>query len=125
MIGDVRMARKDAADSTTGGAEPRPLRRRGGPATADGKAVVSRNNVTHGITSPQVPIPGVEDASAWAAFRQSLWLNSANDGSVFGFLPIGVYYVGAPDTHWINGRVPNWARSEPFRHRGGTAGNVN
>ena len=82
MIGDVRMARKDAADSTTGGAEPRPLRRRGGPATADGKAVVSRNAVTHGITSPQVPIPGVEDVSAWAAFRQSVLDDSAPVGAV-------------------------------------------
>ena len=66
------MPRKDAAASVTKGTEPQPLRRRGGPATDAGKAVVSRNAVTHGITSPQVPIHGVEDPAAWAAFRQSV-----------------------------------------------------
>jgi len=77
------MARRDAADSTSSGAEPVALRRKGGgPRTDSGKAVVSRNAVTHGITSPQVPIPGVEDATAWAAFRQSVIDDRAPEGAV-------------------------------------------
>jgi hypothetical protein len=57
-------------------------RRKRGPRTAAGKAAVRLNAVRHGITSPQVPIPGVEDADAWLAFRQAVIDDIAPVGAV-------------------------------------------
>ena len=57
------------------GGRPRKQSRRGkggGPKTAAGKAVVSRNAVKHGITSASPVIPGMESDEEWQAYRSGI-----------------------------------------------------
>src|SRR5581483_9166141 len=72
------MTRQPASNDRAPARVPRPR----GPKTAAGRAAVRLNAVRHGITSPQVPIPGVEDAGEWQAFRQAIVDDIAPVGAV-------------------------------------------
>jgi|CXWL01.1.fsa_nt_gi hypothetical protein len=55
---------------------------RRGPKTAAGRAAIAANALTHGLTSRQVTIPGLEDPEEFAAFRQGIFDDRQPDGAV-------------------------------------------
>lgn len=53
-----------------------------GPTTPEGKAVVSRNTTTHGLTATAIVLPDVEDEGEWQTFRDDVRDAMAPVGSV-------------------------------------------
>lgn len=53
-----------------------------GPASAEAKAIVSRNRIRHGLRTQAIVIPGLESEDDWGEFRLSVFDAAAPHGAI-------------------------------------------